>query len=68
VKGRQPESSLASSPGCGDDAVVLAAIKDAWRRLRRCPAGILDGRCARRPGQVQVGTTGWPSWSNYRMV
>jgi CoA-transferase family III len=46
---------------CDEDAVVLAAVQDAARRLRRCPAGILDRRCARRRGCAQVGTAGWPS-------
>ena len=57
-----PERSArpAVSSYCGDDAVVLAAVQNAARRLRRCPAGILDCRCARRPGLLQVGTTGWP--------
>ncbi len=35
-------------PSAGDDAVVLAAVKDASRRLRRRPSGVLDRRCARR--------------------
>ena len=38
----------ALSSVCCDDAVVLVAIKDASRRLRRCPLGILDRHCARR--------------------
>ena len=46
---------------CDEDAVVLAAVQDAARRLRRCPAGILDCRCARQRGGAQVGTAGWPS-------
>ena len=33
---------------CCDDAAVLAAVQHASRRLRRCPAGMLDRRCARR--------------------
>jgi hypothetical protein len=49
----------ASSPVCGDYAAVLATVKDAARRLRRCPSGILDRRCARRLREAQVGTTGW---------
>jgi len=32
-------------------AAVLAAVKDASRRLRRSPAAILDRRCARQPLQ-----------------
>ena len=46
---------------CDQNAVVLAAVQDAARRLRRCPAGILDRRCARQRGRAQVGTAGWPS-------
>src|ERR1700722_6114457 len=46
---------------CGDDAAVLAAVQHASRRLRRCPTGMLDRRCARRADGTQVGTTGWPS-------
>ena len=46
---------------CDENAVVLAAVQDAARRLRRCPAGILDRRCARQRGRAQVGTAGWPS-------
>jgi len=53
---------------CGDDAVVLAAVQHASRRLRRCPTGMLDRRCARRAEGTQVGTTGWPSWSNNRII
>lgn len=35
----------------GQPAAVLAAVKDASRRLRRSPAAILDRRCARlQPG------------------
>jgi hypothetical protein len=40
---------------------VLAAVQHASRRLRRCPAGMLDRHCARRAEGTQVGTTGWPS-------
>jgi hypothetical protein len=50
-----------SAPFCGDDAAVLAAVQHASRRLRRCPAGMLDRHCARRAEGTQVGTTGWPS-------
>src|SRR5208283_4025394 len=46
--GRHVPSGAARSSVCGDDAVVLAAIKDASRRLRRRPSGVLDRRCARR--------------------
>ena len=45
---RHVPCGAARSSVCGDDAVVLAAIKDASRRLRRRPSGILDRRCARR--------------------
>ena len=56
-----------SAPFCDEDAVVLAAVQDASRRLRRCPSGILDRRCARRRGERRSGrqdgrldrTTGW---------
>jgi hypothetical protein len=46
---------------CIESAAVLAAVQDAARRLRGCPSGILDRRCARRRRRMQVGTTGWPS-------
>ena len=34
-------------PGDPQPAAVLAAVKDASRRLRRSPPAILDRRCAR---------------------
>jgi hypothetical protein len=38
-----------SAPGLIELGAVLAAVKDASRRLRRWPSAILDGTCARRP-------------------
>jgi len=35
---------------------VLAAVKAAARRLRRWPTASLDRGCARRSGQITVGT------------
>jgi hypothetical protein len=43
---------------CVEGAVVLATVKD--EPLRGGLTAILDRRCARRHGEAQVGTTGWP--------
>jgi hypothetical protein len=37
-----------------DPCAVPAAVKDAARRLRRCPTAILDRHCARRSPSVQA--------------
>jgi hypothetical protein len=39
--------AMIAVPGGRQPAVVLAAVKQASRRLRRSPAAILDRRCAR---------------------
>ena len=43
---------------CVEGAGVLATVKD--EPLRGGLTAILDRRCARRPGEAQVGATGWP--------
>jgi hypothetical protein len=42
------QASRPNVPTTLERDTVLAAAKDASRRLRRCPAAILDGACARR--------------------
>src|ERR1019366_6136638 len=49
-------------PSCSRPSRTLRAAKTPG------PSGILDRRCARRLWNAQVGTAGWPSRSNNRMV
>jgi hypothetical protein len=51
-------ASAIGSSVCVEGAVVLATVKD--EPLRGGLTAILDRRCARRHGEAQVGTTGWP--------
>jgi hypothetical protein len=53
---------LSMMPSCSRPSRTLRAAKT------RCPSGILDRRSARRLWNAQVGTAGWPSRSNNRMV
>lgn len=68
IEGTSMSGGRSVSPLPVDDAVVLAPVQDASRRRAVGLRPILDRRCTRRPWNAQVGTAGWPSRPNNRMI
>ena len=54
-----------TSPPTADSSAVLDPVQDAFRAgFAGAASGILDGGCAWRSADRQVGTKGWPLRSN----
>src|SRR5258708_17190656 len=54
-------------PRLRHDSTVLASSRTLRAGFADAAGGILDEACARRSGDRQVGTKGWPLWSNNGM-